>query len=81
MSTSSTVQPDTSPTPTTDYALTLDNVSKDYNKVPALVDINLQIAAGTIYALLGPSGCGEWQLTQVAATDPRAPCKCVHTRA
>ncbi len=37
----------------------LDNVSKFFGKVKAVVDLNLEIRDGEFVALLGPSGCGK----------------------
>lgn len=37
----------------------LDNVSKFFGKVKAVVDLNLEIGDGEFVALLGPSGCGK----------------------
>ncbi len=39
--------------------VTLDNVSKFFGKVKAVVDLNLEIRDGEFVALLGPSGCGK----------------------
>ena len=39
--------------------VTLDNVSKFFGKVKAVVDLNLKIGDGEFIALLGPSGCGK----------------------
>ncbi len=39
--------------------VTLDNVSKFFGKVKAVVDLNLEIKDGEFVALLGPSGCGK----------------------
>ncbi len=37
----------------------LDNVSKFFGKVKAVIDLNLRIGDGEFVALLGPSGCGK----------------------
>lgn len=37
----------------------LDNVSKFFGKVKAVIDLNLEIKDGEFVALLGPSGCGK----------------------
>lgn len=39
--------------------VTLDNVSKFFGKVKAVIDLNLEIKDGEFVALLGPSGCGK----------------------
>ena len=39
--------------------VTLDNVSKFFGRVKAVVDLNLKIGDGEFIALLGPSGCGK----------------------
>lgn len=40
-------------------SLTAENLSLGYGNVPVLVDINLQLEAGNILAILGPNGCGK----------------------
>ncbi|MAT87381.1 MAG: ABC transporter ATP-binding protein [Aestuariivita sp.] len=40
-------------------SVTLKNISKSWDKTPALNDISLEVAAGKFTALLGPSGCGK----------------------
>ena len=39
--------------------VTLDNISKFFGKVKAVVDLNLEIKDGEFVAFLGPSGCGK----------------------
>jgi ABC-type Fe3+/spermidine/putrescine transport system ATPase subunit len=39
--------------------LQLDTVSKAYASVPAVSDLTLHVAPGSLTALLGPSGCGK----------------------
>ncbi len=39
--------------------VTLDNVSKYFGKVKAVIDLNLEIKDGEFVSLLGPSGCGK----------------------
>ncbi len=47
--------------------LRLENISKSYGSVPAVVDLSLEIAAGEFFALLGPSGCGKTSLLRLIA--------------
>ena len=35
------------------------NLSKKYNKILAVKDINFKIEKGSIVGLLGPNGCGK----------------------
>jgi ABC-2 type transport system ATP-binding protein len=39
--------------------ITLDHVSKSYGTKTAVIDLNLQIAAGELFAFLGPNGAGK----------------------
>ena len=39
--------------------ITFDNTSKAYAGVPAITDLNLNIARGELLVLLGPSGSGK----------------------
>ncbi|MCS7000815.1 MAG: ABC transporter ATP-binding protein [Bacteroidota bacterium] len=45
----------------------LDNVTKRYGTVPALVSITLQIDPGELMVVVGPSGCGKSTLLRVVA--------------
>ena len=47
--------------------LTLKNLSKRYQGITALDDINLEIAPGEFIALLGPSGCGKTTTLRLVA--------------
>lgn len=40
-------------------SVTINNLTKEFNGVKALNDINLDIQEGEFFALLGPSGCGK----------------------
>jgi ABC-type lipoprotein export system ATPase subunit len=39
--------------------LELQNVSKNYEQLPVLRDVNFQLDAGAACAIMGPSGCGK----------------------
>ena len=39
--------------------LRLDGLKKSYGRVPAVRDVSLDVAAGTMTSLIGPSGCGK----------------------
>ena len=47
--------------------MTIEQVSKYYDDVPVLKDVNLAIPHGAILALLGPSGCGKTTLLRLIA--------------
>ena len=47
--------------------LTLESVSHDYDGIPSLNDVSLDIAPGEILCLLGRSGCGKTTLLRIAA--------------
>ena len=47
--------------------LTLESVSHDYDGVPSLNAVSLDIAPGEILCLLGRSGCGKTTLLRIAA--------------
>ncbi|MEM7405566.1 MAG: ABC transporter ATP-binding protein [Pseudomonadota bacterium] len=49
------------------HGLVFNNVSHSYDGVPAVTDLNLQIAPGEIVCLLGPSGCGKSTALRLAA--------------
>ena len=48
-------------------SILLNNISKNYGSFSALNDINLEIPAGELVALLGPSGCGKTTLLRIIA--------------
>ena len=41
------------------YAITLDNFSKDYGDVRAVDNLTLHVPEGEIFGMLGPNGCGK----------------------
>ena len=47
--------------------LILENISFQYNGVPALSDVSLEIRHGELFTLLGPSGCGKTTLLRLLA--------------
>jgi multiple sugar transport system ATP-binding protein len=44
-----------------------ENIHKNFGKVKALQDINVEVKAGQFMALLGPSGCGKSTLLRLTA--------------
>ncbi len=52
--------------------LELKGLTKLYNQVPAVEDMNLSVEKGTFVSLLGPSGCGKTTILQMIAgfTEP-----------
>jgi len=48
-----------------DNFLTISHISKDYENVKALQDINLTVDKGTIFGLLGPNGAGKTTLIRI----------------
>ncbi len=50
-----------------DVALSLDGVSLDFDGVPALRDVSLDVRAGEIVFVLGPSGSGESSLLRLVS--------------
>lgn len=47
--------------------ITIENVSKAYNGVPALNQVYLDVYKGEFFSLLGPSGCGKSTLLRILA--------------
>jgi ABC-2 type transport system ATP-binding protein len=45
--------------PTTNYAITTEDVSKIYGKTPVVSGLNLRVPRGAIYGLLGRNGAGK----------------------
>src|SRR5689334_9592411 len=48
-------------------SLRLENVTKQFGKMPAVDDITFEIPEGTFATLLGPSGCGKTTLLRLIA--------------
>lgn len=49
-------------------AISLQNVSKIYNKVPVVNDLSLNIESGEIFGLLGPNGAGKSTTVRMLTT-------------
>lgn len=47
--------------------LKLKNVSKNYGRVQAVRDLNLEVGGGDLITLLGPSGCGKTTILRIIA--------------
>lgn len=52
----------------TDASIVVRGVSKRFGKVQALVNVDLTIEPGTIFALLGPNGSGKTTLVRILTT-------------
>jgi len=52
--------------------LSLENISKKYNGVSVLKNINLSFRDKEFVAILGPSGCGKTTLLNILATIEKA---------
>jgi ABC-2 type transport system ATP-binding protein len=52
----------------TDVAIRVESLAKRFGSVNALVDIDLEVLAGTIFGLLGPNGSGKTTTIRVLAT-------------
>ena len=48
-------------------AIKLDNVSRYFGDVPAVLDVDLDVAPGEFVTLLGPSGCGKTTTLRMVA--------------
>ncbi len=48
-------------------SITIRNIQKSFGQFKALKNINLEIGAGELVALLGPSGCGKTTLLRIIA--------------
>jgi iron(III) transport system ATP-binding protein len=47
--------------------IALSRIFRDYDGVPAVRDVSLDVAGGELLCLLGPSGCGKSTLLRIAA--------------
>ena len=52
---------------TTDNAVSVKNIYKNYGEIEALRDLSLDFANGQLTSLLGPSGCGKTTLLKIIA--------------
>jgi ABC-type multidrug transport system ATPase subunit len=49
-------------------AITINQISKNYNDITALTDISLEVDYGTIFGLIGPDGAGKTTLIRILTT-------------
>lgn len=47
--------------------ISIENISKSYQGIPALHHVSLDIFKGEFFSLLGPSGCGKSTLLRILA--------------
>jgi ABC-2 type transport system ATP-binding protein len=52
----------------TDAAISARGISKSFGEVRALIDVDLDVARGTILGLLGPNGAGKTTLVRILTT-------------
>ena len=50
--------------------VTLTNLTKTYNGIPALRDVTMSIPSGKIVGLLGPNGSGKTTLIKIFKRSP-----------
>jgi ABC-2 type transport system ATP-binding protein len=49
-------------------AISIADISKNFGKIQALNDVNLEISSGIVFALLGPNGSGKTTLVRILTT-------------
>jgi ABC-2 type transport system ATP-binding protein len=49
-------------------AITINNISKSYDKTPALKNISLEVERGELFGLIGPDGAGKTTLMRILTT-------------
>jgi len=50
------------------YSITVEQISKKYGEITALSNINLSVAKGEIFGLIGPDGAGKTTLLRILTT-------------